>query len=80
MLLALRAPLHPAHGVHGARPTRPRMQHQAGEEWLLEGAVRQLLGRDKVQAAPLELVAAHVADLRDGVLVGHAEVEYVGAG
>ena len=38
------------------------------------------LGGDVAQHAPLELVPAHVAHFRHGVLVGHAQVQDVGWG
>lgn len=74
MLLALAAGLHPPRGVHRPRPARSRMQHQAGEERLLDRRLRQLLGGDEVETAALELVTADVAHLRHRVLVRHAEV------
>lgn len=78
MLLAIDAGLHPAHGVNRSTPARPGMLYQTRKKGLLR-RVRRLLGRYEVETAPFELVPAHVTHLGDGVFVGHAEIQDVGA-
>ena len=63
-----------ARGVHGPGARRPRVVH----ETRVEGLAVHLLGERVRERAAAELVAADVADLEGGVLVGEGEVREVG--
>ena len=63
-----------ARGVHGSGARRPRVVH----ETRVEGLAVHLLGERVRERAAAELVAADVADLERGVLVGEGEVRKVG--
>lgn len=78
VLLALGASLHPAGGVNRARSAGPRVFDQAGKKRLHRG-VGQLLRSNSLETSPRKAVSAHVAHLGRRVLVGHAEVQDVGA-